>query len=61
VVEVAAADLVGTSPRETGMLMNEAAVPSGGGTPDDQQCPRLGRVHDHGQHVLRQLYQKLTE
>lgn len=59
-IEIAAADLMGTTPRETGILIGKAIKPSG----DLIMITDAHTWHDlpdHGQHVLRCLYQELTE
>jgi hypothetical protein len=59
-IEIPAADLTGTTPRETGTLVEEAIKPSG----DLLMITDAHTWHalpDRGQHVLRCLYQQLTE
>jgi hypothetical protein len=59
-IEIAAADLTGTTPRETGILVGTALKPAG----DLFMITDAHTWHDLpdcGQHVLRCLYQKLTE
>jgi stage V sporulation protein K len=59
-IEIAAADLTGTTPRETGILIGTAIKPAG----DLYMVTAAHTWHDlpdRGQHVLRCLYQKLTE
>lgn len=59
-IEIPAVDLVGTSSRETGTLIDEAIKPYG-------SVLMITDAHiwhdlpDRGQHVLRCLYQKLTD
>jgi hypothetical protein len=59
-IEVPAADLTGTTPRETGTLVQEAIKPIG----DLLMITDADTWHalpDRGQHVLRCVYQQLTE
>ena len=59
-IEIAAADLMGTTPRETRTLVSEAIKPTG----DVLMITDAHSWHalpDRGQHVLRCLYQQLTE
>jgi hypothetical protein len=60
VEEVAAANLVGTTPRETGMLVGEAVRRAPGGIMMITDTHAWCGLPDHGQQVLR-LYQELTE
>jgi hypothetical protein len=59
-IEIPAADLTGTTPRETGTLIHDTIKPFG-------HLLMITDAHtwhtlpDRGQHVLRGLYQKLTE
>jgi hypothetical protein len=58
-LEIAAADLTGITPRETGTLIGKAIKPTG----DLLMITDAHTWHvlpDPGQHVLRCLYQKLT-
>jgi SpoVK/Ycf46/Vps4 family AAA+-type ATPase len=59
--EVAAADLVDTTGRETGTLAGEAIRRAGGGILMINSAHAWRGLPDHGQQVLRRLYQELTE
>ncbi len=59
--EVAAADLVDTTHRETGTLVGEAIRRAGGGILMINSAHAWRGLPDHGQQVLRRLYQELTE
>lgn len=61
VIEAAAADLVGASPAETGKLVAEAVRPASGGILMINAAHDWQRLPDHGQQVLRRLYEQLTE
>jgi transcriptional regulator with XRE-family HTH domain len=61
VIEAAAADLVGASPGETGKLLAEAVRPASGGILMINAAHDWQRLPDHGQQVLRRLYEQLTE
>jgi transcriptional regulator with XRE-family HTH domain len=61
IIEAAAADLVGTSAGETGKLVAEAIRPASGGILMINEAHQWQRLPDHGQQVLRRLYEQLTE
>ena len=61
VTEVAALDLVGTGPAETGMLVAEAIKYGTGGIVMITDAHAWHRQPDHGRHVLRRLYEQLTK
>ena len=61
VIEAAAADLVGFGPGETGKLLAEAIRPASGGILMINAAHDWQRLPDHGQQVLRRLYEQLTE
>jgi transcriptional regulator with XRE-family HTH domain len=61
VIEAAAADLMGASPGETGKLLAEAVRPASGGILMINAAHDWQRLPDHGQQVLRRLYEQLTE
>lgn len=61
VTEVAALDLVGTSPAETGMLVAEAIKYSTGGIVMITDAHTWHLQPDHGQQVARRLYEQLTK
>jgi transcriptional regulator with XRE-family HTH domain len=57
----AAADLVGAGPEETGKLVAEAARLANGGILMVNDAHGWDRLPDHGQQVLRRLYEVLSE
>ena len=59
--EVAAASMVGTSPRESGVLVGETVRRASGGILMIPDAHAWQRLPDRGQQVLRRLYQELTE
>jgi hypothetical protein len=59
--EVAAADLVGASARDTATLISDAARRGGGGVLMITGTHAWRELPDRGQHALRCLYQELTE
>ncbi len=59
--EVAAASVVGATPRETGVLVGETVKRAGGGIMMIPDMHAWYRPPDRGQQVLRRLYQELTE
>ena len=61
VIEAAAADLVGAGPGETAKLLAEAIRPASGGILMINAAHDWQRLPDHGQQVLRRLYEQLTE
>ena len=58
--EVPAADLAGTTPRETGELIGETVRRAVGELVMIPDAHAWSGLHDRGQHVLRCLYQELT-
>lgn len=61
VQQTAAADLVGAGPEETGKLVAEAARLANGGILMVNDAHGWDRLPDHGQQVLRRLYEVLNE
>jgi ATPase family associated with various cellular activities (AAA) len=61
VLEMAAAELSGAGPEETGKLMGEAARLAGGGILMVSDAHAWDRLPDHGHQVLRRLYEVLSE
>jgi transcriptional regulator with XRE-family HTH domain len=61
VQQTAAADLVGAGPEETGKLVAEAARVASGGILLVNDAHGWDRLPDHGQQVLRRLYEVLSE
>jgi hypothetical protein len=59
--EIAAADLVGTTLQETGTLVGEAARRAGGDLLMINDAHAWYRLPDRGRHLLRCLYQELTD
>jgi hypothetical protein len=59
--EVAAASVVGATPRETGVLVGETVRRAAGGIVMIPDAHAWSRLPDRGQQVLRRLYQELTE
>jgi hypothetical protein len=59
-IEISAADLVGTTYRETGTLVEEALTRAGGALLMITDAHAWVRLPDRGQHILRCLYQQLT-
>ena len=59
--EVAAASMVGTTPRETGIFVGETVRRATGGIVMIPDAHAWSRLPDCGQQVLRRLYQELTE
>lgn len=60
-LQVAAADLMGAGPEETGKLMGEAARLAGGGILMISDAHAWERLPDRGHQVLRRLYEILSE
>jgi SpoVK/Ycf46/Vps4 family AAA+-type ATPase len=60
VIEISAADLVGTTYRGTGTLVEETAKRAGGALLMITDAHAWARLPDRGQHILRCLYQQLT-
>ena len=58
---MAAASVVGATPRETGVLVGETVKRAGGGIMMIPDMHAWYRPPDRGQQVLRRLYQELTE
>jgi hypothetical protein len=58
--EIAAADLVGTTLRETGVLVDEMASHAAGDLVMINDAHAWYGLPDHGRHVLRCLYKELT-
>ena len=61
VLQVAAADLVGAGPDETGKLVGEAARHACGGVLMINDAHGWGRLPDRGHQVLRRLHEQLSE
>jgi AAA lid domain/ATPase family associated with various cellular activities (AAA) len=61
VLQVAAADLAGAGPEETGKLMGEAARLAAGGILMINDAHNWYRLPDRGHQVLRRLHEKLSE
>jgi hypothetical protein len=61
VLQVAAADLVGAGPEETGKLVGEAARSAAGGIVMINDAQAWYRLPDRGHQVLRRLHDKLSE
>ncbi|HEX6989101.1 MAG TPA: AAA family ATPase [Bacillota bacterium] len=61
VLQVAAADLAGGGPEETGKLVSDAFHHASGGILMISDAHDWHRLPDHGDQELRRLYEKLTE
>jgi len=60
-LQVAAPDLVGSGPEETGKLVSGAFEPASGGILMVSDAHAWDGLPDHGHQVLRRLYEKLSE